>query len=227
MGDYAGGGDAESLVVGGQAGAVKTAHEFNSRDWHSDCPCSVMTWQVLEQPARPVIREVSMQHCTTTLGSVERDQLTLSLLEYVTPYLRKCAQSGELDFEDLYQDASIKIMQILDRYRDQVRYLRAYVSVSVHNLVVDKARYVKKRRAVSLDDVLLDGVSCSLADLLPDSYRVAPETVLLAQERLVELCVKVEAVRHFGKRRMLRELYATAQAGVRIDDRRVLAGKDR
>src|SRR5215467_5314400 len=100
-----------------------------------------------------------MQHCTTSLDPVERDHLTLSLLEYVSPYLRDCARSGQLDFEDLYQDASIKIMQILDRYRDQVRYLRAYVSMSMHNLVVDKAGYAKKRRVVSLDDGFLDDVS--------------------------------------------------------------------
>lgn len=131
-----------------------------------------------------------------------------------------CARSGQLDFEDLYQDASIKIMQILDRYRDQVRYLRAYVSMSMHNLVVDRAAYAKKRRAVPLDDELLDNVSLSVADFLPDPYRVEPELVVLAQERLVELQQRVESTKHHGTRRMLRELRETALAGVLPDERR-------
>jgi DNA-directed RNA polymerase specialized sigma24 family protein len=164
-----------------------------------------------------------MSYSTTSLSLMEREQLTMSLLEQFTPYLRHSARSGRLDFEELYQDASIKIMQILDHYRDQVRHLHAYVSMALHNLVIDKVNYAKKRRAVSLDEPLLDTVS--LGDLLPDPYRVEPVMVLLAQERLEALQSRVAAAKHHGTRRMLREMHATALAVVSVDDGFQLSGR--
>jgi DNA-directed RNA polymerase specialized sigma24 family protein len=159
-----------------------------------------------------------MQHSTTSLTQTERDQLTLSLLEQFTPYLRQSARSGHLDFEELYQDASVKIMLVLDQYRDQVRHLHAYVSMTMHNLVVDKINYSRKRRAVSLDEPLLDDASLTLADLLPDPYRVEPMLVVLAKERLEALESRVSGAKHHKTRRMLCEMHDTALAVVSIDE---------
>ncbi len=159
-----------------------------------------------------------MQYSTTSLSQTERDQLTLSLLEQFSPYLRQSARSARLDYEELYQDASIKIIQILDHYRDQVCHLHAYVSMTMHNLVIDKAKYAKKRRAVSLDEPLLDDTSLTLVDLLPDPYRVEPVVVLLAQERLEALASRVAGAKNYKTRRMLREMHDTALAVVSVDD---------
>jgi len=159
-----------------------------------------------------------VQHSTTSLPQSDRQALTLFLLEQVSPYLQRAARSGRLEFEDLYQDASIKIMQILDHYRDQVRYLHAYVQISVHNLVIDKVRYARRHEVVSLDEPLLTDASLTLADLLLDPYSVEPVVVVLAQERLMELQSRCSAAKHPGTRRMLGELHATALAGLSIDD---------
>jgi DNA-directed RNA polymerase specialized sigma24 family protein len=167
-----------------------------------------------------------MSYSTTSLPQMEREQLTMSLLEQFTPYLRQSARSGRLDFEELYQDASIKIMQILDHYRDQVRHLHAYVSMAMHNLVIDKVNYAKKRRAVSLDEPLWNDVSFTLGDLLPDPYRVEPVMVLLAQERLEALQSRVASAKHHGTRRMLREMHATALAVVSVDDYQLVQARD-
>jgi DNA-directed RNA polymerase specialized sigma24 family protein len=166
-----------------------------------------------------------MHHSITSLPQMERDQLTLSLLEQMTPYLRRAARSGKLDFDDLYQDASIKIMRILDHYRDQVRYLQAYVLMSMHNLVLDTVKRVNKRCAISLDEPLSMDVSLTLADLLPGPYSVEPVVIVLAQERLEELESSVVAAKHHGTRRMLREMHATALAGIAADDGFQLSGR--
>jgi DNA-directed RNA polymerase specialized sigma24 family protein len=165
---------------------------------------------------------MSLQHSITP--QMDREQLILALLEDVTPYLRQAARSGKLDFEELYQDASIKIMQILDHYRDQVRHLQAYVAVTMRHLVAYKVKYAEKRRAVSLDEPLSDDVSLTLADLLPDAYTVEPVTVVLARERLDELQVRVSAAKHYQTRRMLGEMHATALAVVSVERQLVQAG---
>ncbi len=158
-----------------------------------------------------------MQHSTTSILMTDRQALTMSLLDQVSPFLRQSARSGELDFEDLYQDASVKIMQILDQYRDQVRHLQAYVQMSIHNLVIDRIKYARRRRAVSLDEPLLADVSFTLADFLPDPYSVEPLVVVLAQERLAELQSRCHEAEHYATRRMLSEMHATALAGVSVD----------
>jgi DNA-directed RNA polymerase specialized sigma24 family protein len=159
-----------------------------------------------------------MHHSITSLPQSDRQALTLSLLTHVTPYLQQSARARKLDFEDLYQDASLKILHILDQYRDQVHHLQAYVMVSIRNLVREKVKAAKRLRTVSLDEPLLSDVSLTLADLLPDPYSVEPVVVVLAQERLEELQSRVAAAKHYKTRRMLGEMHATALAGVSLDD---------
>ena len=153
-----------------------------------------------------------MQHSIT---QSERDVLTLSLLEHVSPLLQSYAQSAKLDFDDLYQDACVKILTILDTRLSQIISLQEYIAVSVKHQVLDKIDYSKRRRTVSLDEPLLDDASLTLLDVLPSPYAADPLIVLLAQERLDEL--HPSTVHHYGTRRMAVELHATAQAAVLFD----------
>lgn len=156
--------------------------------------------------------ESTMQHSIT---QSERDVLTLSLLEHVSPLLQSYAQSANLDFDDLYQDAAVKILTILDTRLSQIFCLSEYIAVSVKHQVLDKIDYSKRRRTVSLDEPLLDDASLTLLDVLPSPYSTDPLVVLLAQERLGEL--QPLSARHWGTRRMAVELHATAQAIVSFD----------
>lgn len=149
---------------------------------------------------------------STTLSREERNTLALSLLEHVVPLLRQSARDGKFDYDELYQDAFLKIVRILDERLGQVGSLPAYVAASVRNMIVDQVRYCKIRRAVSLDEPLLDDVSFTLADVLPSGYSVEPVTVVLIQEHLQELQPMLSEPMHPGTRRMLREMYATALA---------------
>jgi DNA-directed RNA polymerase specialized sigma24 family protein len=156
-----------------------------------------------------------MQQCTTS--GVDRDALLLSLLECVTPVLRCYAGSAQLEFDELYQDASVKILQILESLpqRAPVSSLERYVVTSVKHQVIDKIRYLKVRRAASLD--VPQGIDGLLGDVLPSGYSVDPVDVVLALERLEELQYQVNTAKCSRSRRVLQEMYSTAQACVRTD----------
>jgi DNA-directed RNA polymerase specialized sigma24 family protein len=123
--------------------------------------------------------------------------------------------AGKVDFDELYQDAFVKIVHILETRVDLVEtgYLEKYITVSVEHQIIDKIRYLKVRRGtVSLDEPLLDDASLTLADLLPSPYSAEPVRVVLAKERLEELRLAVVGRKHPGTRRMLSEMYDTVQA---------------
>ena len=116
----------------------------------------------------------------------ERDSLVLFYLERVKPLLRAYAASAHLDYDDLYQDASIVVMRCLERKPGEAHSLQAYIHTSVRNRIIDKIRYNQVRQAASLDAPLLHGESnTTLADLLPSAYSTDPLSVVLLKERLL------------------------------------------
>ncbi|MBV9688518.1 MAG: hypothetical protein JO202_02290 [Ktedonobacteraceae bacterium] len=141
----------------------------------------------------------------------EQEQLVLALLEQVTPLLHRYAVSATLDYDDLYQDASILIMDIIARRG--VHALPSYVWVSVRNRILTKVKYHRIRQAVSLDaPITADQGNLTLADVLPSPYRVDPLTLVLGRERIEELLRRPR--RKFCQARVVRELGETALASL-------------
>lgn len=158
-----------------------------------------------------------MQHSTTSGSKAERNTLALSLLEHVTPLVRRYAAtlSGRIDFDELYQDAFLKILMVLEKQQHGlgIQYLKKYIAISVEHQILDKIRYLEVRRGtISLDEPLLEDASLTLADLLPSPYSAEPVRVILAKERLEELRLMVAMRKHASTRRMLDEMYATVEA---------------
>jgi hypothetical protein len=148
------------------------------------------------------------------MTTAERNTLVLSLLEHVTPLIRKYATVYRLDFEETRQDASIAIMCLLDAGIDGIYDLPGYVAMRVKSRMIDKLRYVQRRQCISLDaPISQEEGAVSLADLLPCPYKVEPLTVLVAQERLQELSSHL-AQHNPSRRRAIRERWETAAASL-------------
>lgn len=114
----------------------------------------------------------------------ERDARILQLLEEVSPMLHNLARWVGSDFDDLYQEASIAILTLVERIPD------APVSFAVQKVRFDtigRLQYWRRRQHASLDAPLDSETGVTLADLLPDPHRVDPLVMVLAQERLQEL----------------------------------------
>jgi DNA-directed RNA polymerase specialized sigma24 family protein len=119
--------------------------------------------------------------------TAEREQIILSLLQYVEPLLHKHARAWHLDFDDLYQEASIQIMKLLNEDLAKFRDLRAVASYCVRIRVIQIWRYTRSREMQSLDAPLSAENGVTLADLLPSPYSADPATVVLTRERLENL----------------------------------------
>lgn len=143
------------------------------------------------------------------------EQLTLDLLEHVSPMLWNVARSTGMEFDDLYQDASLVILRVLDRYQQENHAnLTRLAMRCVRNYTLDLIDYRRYRRHASLDELI---GTTSLADLLPDPYNIDPLLVLLIKERLQELAPLV--ARASGSHgRKVREVQATAQASIERED---------
>jgi DNA-directed RNA polymerase specialized sigma24 family protein len=143
----------------------------------------------------------------------ERESCVLSHLECVTPMLHSYAATAKLDFEDLRQDATLVILHVLER-ADSIRDLKPYIKASVRNACINKIHYTNQRRMISLDEPLFDETDgATLADMLPSPYVVEPLTLLLTQERLLELRSQFTMQpMNFQHARVVREWHDTALA---------------
>ena len=141
----------------------------------------------------------------------EREQLVLSLLNHVTPLVRKLARDWHLEYDDLYQDVSVHLMKLVDRPFDHIRNLPAVAAYSTRQIIINKWHYTDRREACSLDKPLIPDSETTIADLLPSPYNTDPEFVLLVKERLENLKATVERLpgRHGVA---MRERYETALA---------------
>jgi|SRR5450755_266775 hypothetical protein len=143
--------------------------------------------------ARKLLEVTIMQlYSNTGEGSLntltEREQIVLSLLHHVTPMIKKFAYEWHLEYDDLYQDATLHLMELLDTGKvDFTRNYEAFASIRIHWRLLDKVRYTQRRKAVSLDAALCIDEEMTLADLLPSLYSTDPATVVLVKERLENL----------------------------------------
>ena len=143
--------------------------------------------------------------------TAEREQLILSLLDHVTPLVRKLAREWHLEYEDLYQDVSINLMRLVDRPLDHIRNLPAVASYCTRQLIINRWRSAHRHQACSLEAPLTSDTEVSLVDLLPSPYSAQPEYMLLAKERLEELRESVVDLRGMhGK--AVRDRYEAALA---------------
>lgn len=149
------------------------------------------------------------------LSTAERNSLVLALLEHVTPLLRQyAAKYAALNFDDLYQDASIHIMGLIDAGTPQQE-LERYSYNRVRSRIIDKIRYAMRRQAASLDAPINEEEgAATLADLLPDLDKGEPLAVLIAQERLQELRPILAERTNPSRRRAIRERWETAAASL-------------
>ncbi len=146
----------------------------------------------------------------------ERNALTLSLLAHVTPILRRSASAYHLDYDDMYQDASIIIMLMLDN--QEVDFTREtalyYVRTRIKSRIVNMLQYALRRRSVSLDAQLSqdDGDGLTLGDLLEAPSQDEPQAQVSAQDDLREIIAQIPARLHPSTARKVRELQDTALA---------------
>ena len=122
----------------------------------------------------------------------EREQIITQILEDLTPNIRKMAYAWSLSFDDLYQDACLIIIRVVDSSRVAVADLPRFTNRCVRNGLLNKARYLRRRESFSLDEPLTSESEVTFADLLPSPYHTEPEFVLLAKERLEDLKISVE-----------------------------------
>ena len=122
------------------------------------------------------------------MTAVEREQLLLSLLKAVRPVI---AHYPDLDFEELYQDASVWILELIDHDVDGKRANSAYAKIHVNHRIIDKIRYLKRRFTFSLDAPLAESDVC-LADLIPSPYSHDPASILASKEHLMQLRDEVD-----------------------------------
>jgi DNA-directed RNA polymerase specialized sigma24 family protein len=148
------------------------------------------------------------------MTSSERDQLVLSLLDYVTPLLRRYAANycQLLNYDDLYQDASIHIMRLIDAGTPPEE-LQRYAYNRVRSRTIDRIKYLTRRLAQSLDAPIDDQGSATFADMLPSPYRVEPLTVILAQEHIASLLPYISTLPR-GRVALAQELGVTALASL-------------
>lgn len=148
----------------------------------------------------------------------ERNALTLTLLAHVTPILCRSASTYHLDYDDMYQDASIIIMLMLDK--QEVDFSREtayhYVRTRIKSRIVNMLQYALRRRSVSLDAQLTqdDGDGLTLGDLLEAPGQDEPQANLSAQDELQEIIAQIPARLHPSTARKVQELQATALASL-------------
>ncbi len=170
--------------------------------------------RVLQVNAPEVEQQPAPQAASMTRE--ERNRLVVSLLECLTPLIRKCATAYHLDFEDMYQEASIAIMRRLDAGIDGINNLPGFMGMVVKREMIDKLRYARRRESISLDaPISQDEDSFTLADLLPSSsVSMQPEAALLAQEDIEEAFLWLPDFQSPNTRRALRWLGETAAASL-------------
>ncbi len=151
----------------------------------------------------------------------ERDELVLTLLDYVTPLLRQYAARYRrfVSFDDLYQDACIHILRLIDAGIPAHK-LRHYSYSRVRSRIIDKLKYLRRRAHQSLDTPTSgqnqrDGET--LSDVLPSPYRAEPLEILLAQERIADLLSHIASVPH-ARVALAQELGATALASLQFEN---------
>ena len=137
----------------------------------------------------PQVSSVGKEDITMT--TTEREQLVLSLLTEVTPLIHKFAVAWHLEYDDLYQDAAIQIMSLIDQGIEHVANIHAYAKLRIHSRIIDKLRYVMYREACSLDAPVAPDSEATFADLLPSPYYIDPVFVLLSKERVEQLAATV------------------------------------
>ncbi len=146
----------------------------------------------------------------------ERETLVLSLLDYVTPLLHRYAAKYRqlLNYDDLYQDACIHILRLIDAGTPQEE-LQRYAYNRVRSRIIDQIKYLTRRLSQSLDAPMYDQdqESATVGDLLPSPYRVEPLTVLLAQEHIATLLPYITTLPR-GRITLAQELGATALASL-------------
>ena len=150
------------------------------------------------------------------MTKAERDQLVLSLLDYVTPLLRRYAAKYRqlLSYDDLYQDASIHILRLIDAGTPPEE-LQRYAYNRVQSRIIDRIKYLTRRLAQSLDAPMYDQDqgSTTFGDLLPCPYRVEPPAILIAQEHIQALLPRIATLPR-GRVALAQELGATALASL-------------
>lgn len=168
---------------------------------------------------------ISQASCENDSVPMTHEELILALLGEVTPMLRNYSRSTGLEFDDLYQEASVTILKILffqshssSCPNQQVPFLHGadlvrYITASVKKTVLMLMRRAKIRQTLSLDIPLSDDPnSCTLADILPSPYDVNPEDILLAKERLANLAPIIAQPRHYKQAQCLQGWKATWEA---------------
>ena len=125
--------------------------------------CLVSSVTTIQADISIDLERFTVNNCITLQ---ERNALALSLLEQMTPILQAYAHSAKLEYDDLYQNAALKILTILDARFEQITYIHAYIAASIRNQLLNTARYCKRREAVSLDAPLIEDVSLTLAYIL-------------------------------------------------------------
>lgn len=155
------------------------------------------------------------------LTDPERDELVLSLLDYVTPLLRRYAATYHrfVSFDDLYQDACIHIMKLVDA-GVPAQELRRYSYNRVRSRVIDKLKYLRRRAHQSLDAPISgqdQGSGATFGDLIPSPYIAEPPVILLSQERIADLLGHIANVPH-ARIAVARELGATALASLQFEN---------
>ncbi len=120
--------------------------------------------------------------------ATEQDILVLQLLEHVTPLIHRYVSQYRhtLNYEDMYQDASIAILRLINAGTPQEE-LQRYAYVRVRSRIIDRVKYNKRRQAVSLDAPLTDSTPATLADCIPSEYSIDPVRMLVIKERLQEV----------------------------------------
>jgi DNA-directed RNA polymerase specialized sigma24 family protein len=150
------------------------------------------------------------------MTQAERETLVLSLLDYVTPLLRRYAAKycQLLSYDDLYQDACIHILRLIDAGTPSEE-LQRYAYNRVKSRITDRVKYLTRRLSQSLDAPAYDPdqESATFGDLLPCPYRVEPLTVLLAQEHIQALLPRIATLPR-GRVALAQELGATALASL-------------
>jgi DNA-directed RNA polymerase specialized sigma24 family protein len=145
----------------------------------------------------------------------ERDTLVLSLLDHVTPLLHHYAAKYRqlLNYDDLYQDASIHIMRLIDA-GTSLQDLERFSYNRVKSRIIDKVKYLTRRLAQSLDAPIYNQEgTATFGDLLPSPYCVEPLAVLLAQEDIQALLPRVATLPR-GRVALAQELGATVLASL-------------
>jgi DNA-directed RNA polymerase specialized sigma24 family protein len=125
----------------------------------------------------------------------EREQLIMQLVDRFTPHIHKFASGWNVDFDEMYQDACIRIIRLVDDPRIKLEDLSRYANVSVHHYLMDRVKYLRRRQMVSLDEPLSIDNKGTLADVIPSPYSCDPAYVAISKETLEALATTVVCLR--------------------------------